>query len=123
VLALRLESAKAAFKCGCIQFHIPRRAADAVDFPALRKRAHAMGFESTSVEYNSYRMRPGETLITASEPMAVLLVDSLREIGVRAGERGGQTELVIACATGVTAAFQAIDVKRDKSKNDSPSRS
>jgi hypothetical protein len=92
----------------CVQFHIPRRAADAVDFPALRKHARELGIEHPSIEYNSYRTRPGQTLITTAGPMAVLLADALRAIGVDAGQHG-KTELVIACANGVAAAFKAID--------------
>jgi len=103
----------------CVQFHIPRLAADAVDFPTLRKRALAMGLESTSIEYNSYRTRPGQTLITTAEPMAVLLADALRAIAVDA-EQHGKSELLIACANGVAATFRAIDEERAKPTDQSP---
>jgi hypothetical protein len=86
----------------------------------LKKQGSAMGLERASIEWNTYRQKPGQTLITCSEPMAVLLVDALREIGIRAGERGGKTELVIACASGVAAASTAIDAERTRPANESP---
>ena len=77
-------------------------------FACRRSRAEC----PTRLTSRPYRQKPGQTLITPSEPMAVLLVDALRVIGVAAGERGGKAELVIACANGVTAAFKGIDAER-----------
>lgn len=94
-----------------LQFRIPRRAADAVNFPALRARARAAGIKRTSIEYRTCAFGSGQTRVTCSHEMALVLIDELLALAVQA-DAGCDAELLIECVTGAGAAFDASHEKR-----------
>ena len=89
-----------------LQFHIPRRAADAVNFPALRARARATGVQGAPIEYGSCAAGSGQTRVTCSRDMALVLIDELLALASQAEARQ-DTGLVIDCVTAAEAAFDA----------------
>lgn len=102
-----------------IQFTIPRRAADAVDFLALRRHGAAAKLPRNTIECSTISAPIGQSRITTSIDMAAFLVEALRIIAADADEHG-QLELVIACAQGVKSAFDAIDNERARPSDESP---
>jgi hypothetical protein len=103
-----------------VQFNIPRLAANAVDFPAVRKAGHAAGLEHTWIEVSDYRASEyGRTRITCSPEMAFLSIQALRAVAADATEHG-KSDLVIACAEGVASAFAAIDAERARPSDEPP---
>jgi len=102
-----------------IHFYIPRVAARAVNFPAIRAAARKAGVTRASVAYSDYQSVRGRTRITCAPEIALLLVAELRVIAAAATELRN-TELLIACANGISAAFKAIDEERARSVDVSP---
>lgn len=102
-----------------IQFTIPRRAADAVDFLELRRHGNAAKLPRTTIECSTISAPIGKARITCSMDMAVFLIEALRILAGKASQRA-DTELVIACAEGVKSAFDAIDKERARPADESP---
>ena len=94
-----------------VQFGIPRRAADAVNFPALRARARASGIQSLSVEYSTCAAGSCQTRVTCSREMALVLIDELLAVAEQAEVRH-DSEFVTECVKAARAAFDASHVKR-----------
>jgi hypothetical protein len=103
-----------------IQFTIPRRAAEVVDFVALRRYGAEAKLPRTMIEYSTHSTPVGQTRITCSIDMAVFLIEALSRLAAEASDRGGKPELVIACAEGVKSTFDAIDAERAKPSDESP---
>jgi hypothetical protein len=102
-----------------IQFTIPRRAADAVDFLELRQIGNAAKLPRTTIECSTISVPIGQARITTSIPMAILLTEQLTLIARAASERG-RSELALACAEGAVSAFAAIDDENVRPKDESP---
>ena len=90
-----------------IQFYIPRVAAHAVNFPAIRAAARNAGVTGLSVSYSDYRAVRGKTRITCAPEIALLVVAELRALASAATDLDN-TKLRIACASGVSAALRAL---------------
>ena len=90
------------------QFVIPKRAANAVDFLALRRQAREAGLANDSIEANERHAGPSNTRITCRPAMALLLIEALRVVATQA-ESKHDGDLLIASAVGVKAAFNALD--------------
>ena len=93
-----------------LQFHIPRRAADAVNFPALRARARATGVQRASIEYSTRAAGSDRTRVTCSREMALVLIEELLAVANQA-EVQRDADLLIDCATGARAAFDASHIR------------
>jgi hypothetical protein len=83
-----------------IQFTIPRRAADAVDFIALRRYGTEAKLPRNTIECSMISVPVGQARVTCSIDMAVFLIEALRRLALEANERG-KSELAIACTYGV----------------------
>lgn len=93
-----------------IQFTIPRRVADAIDFLALRREATDAQLERTSIERSDRDVTPrGYTRITCSIPMGRLFIERLRVLAGTVAEDDG--ELLIQCAAAVKNATDAIQAQ------------
>ena len=92
----------------CVQFKIPRAAADSLPIESILSGARAAGVPNAHVEYTTVRAGVGSMRITCSVEMATYLVSRLTALAASlAGEN--QTQLIIDCTYGVKAAFDAID--------------
>lgn len=103
-----------------VQFAIPRRAADAVNFPALRARARATGVHLASIQYSTRAAGSGQTRVTCSQDMALVLVEELLALAGQAEARQ-DTELLIACVAAASAAFEASSDEKRRPNNPSSS--
>jgi hypothetical protein len=101
------------------QFYIPRRAAEALDFLAVRRLAQAIGLERTTIEASTVSVPVGKTRITCSIEMTALLIEDLRMLSGVASEKSN-TELLAACSAAVAAAIQGIDEARARDALESP---
>lgn len=102
-----------------IHFYIPRVAAHAVSFPAIRAAARMARVARPSIECSHYRAVRGKTRIMCAPDVAVLLVSELSVIASAAKEQHN-TALLIACESGMAAATKAIDQERQRPSNESP---
>jgi hypothetical protein len=80
-----------------MQFVIPRAAANAVDFPSLRRRAREAVIADPMIEYNDRHAGPSSRRITCGESMAFVLIEELKGIAERVTGTG-KLDLLIACA-------------------------
>ena len=103
-----------------VQFAIPRRAADAVNFPALRARARASGVQLASIEYSARAAGSGQTRVTCSREMALVLVEELLALADQAEARQ-DTELLVTCVAAAAAAFEASSDEKRRPNNPSSS--
>jgi hypothetical protein len=103
-----------------VQFAIPRRAADAVNFPALRARARATGVQLASIVYSTRAAGSGQTRVTCSREMALVLVEELLALADQAEARQ-DTDLLIACVAAASAAFAASGDETRRPNNPSGS--
>ena len=92
----------------CVQFKIPRAAADALPIESILSGARAAGVQNAHLEYNTVHAGAGSMRITCSVEMATYLVTRLTELATSL-EGKNQTQLIIDCTHGVKAAFDAID--------------
>jgi hypothetical protein len=102
-----------------VQFTIPSRAADAVDFPTLRRHGIAAKLPRTTIEYSTRSAPIGHTRITCSVDMAVFLIEALGRLAMEASARG-KSELMVPCAEGVASAFKAVEAERATPTDQSP---
>lgn len=103
-----------------VQFAISRRAADAVNFPALRARARSTGVRLESIVYSARAAGSGQTRVTCSRDMALVLVEELLALAVQAEARQ-DTELLLACVAAAGAAFEASSDEPRRPNNPSGS--
>jgi hypothetical protein len=96
-----------------IQFYISRRVAAAIDFPAIRAAASAVGVLKPPVVCRDLRGVPGKTRVACTPEAAVLLIDQIRGIA-SAAEAYGDSKMLVACANAITVASKAIDEDRAK---------
>jgi hypothetical protein len=71
-----------------IQFAIPRQAADAVDFVAVRQHGRAARLPRTSIEISTISAPIGKARVTFPIDMAIFSVEALRTIAEAASEKG-----------------------------------
>ncbi len=94
-----------------LQFHLPRVVAEALPIETVSLRARASNIpelESARLEYSTRDVPYGQVRVTCSLRIALYLVEELRMLAGQAEERHN-SELLIACAQGVTEIFKAID--------------
>jgi hypothetical protein len=96
-----------------IQFTIPTRVADELDFPTLRRHAIMANVPRTTIGYGTRSAPIGETRLTCSIEMVVFLIEALRALTAHA-EKRGDLELALACAQAVKSAFNATAADRAK---------
>jgi len=96
-----------------LQFKIPKRAANVVDFLALRRRAREAGLRGDSIEANERHAGPANVRITCRPPMGLLLIEHLQRIAALA-EQKHDFDLLIAAAGAIKGAFDALDRVRPK---------
>jgi hypothetical protein len=94
-----------------VQFAIPRRAADAVNFPALRARARATGVQLASIEYSTRAAGSGQTRVACSREMALVLIEELLALAGQAESRQ-DAGLFADCVTAAKTAFDASSEER-----------
>ena len=98
-----------------IQFKIPKTAADAVDIGTIKPRGRAAGVADVRFGYNdnngSHGSLRGRIRITCSIPMAIFLVEQLRQRALVAGDAGTPEggAIVVACTEAVAAAFKELE--------------
>lgn len=91
-----------------LQFCIPSRAAAAIDFAAMQRRAREAGVAHWWLERNERHAGPGKTRLTCQREHALLLVGELVPIAETA-QRRGDTDLLLACAEAARVALEVLD--------------
>jgi hypothetical protein len=91
-----------------IQFVIPRRAADAVDFTTITRQALEGGVAKPTFRRNAQKVGRGLERVTCTVEMALKLIDALRSAAL-AAEQHGHPEIRRDCDSAVTTALKAID--------------
>jgi hypothetical protein len=92
----------------CVEFKIPRTAADALPIESVLPGARSTGVPNGHFEYSTVSAGVGSMRITCSVEMATYLVTCLTELATSL-EGKDQAQLVIDCTYGVKAAFDAIE--------------
>ena len=91
-----------------VQFVIPRRAADAVDFTTLTRQGLEAGVAKPTFRRNAQKVGPGLERVTCTVEMALKLIDALGSAAV-AAEQHKHPEIQVDCSHAVASAFSAID--------------